>query len=612
VQAGEPARGIAAARRYPDPIAYAAAGDGSFLLGYQWKDGCYYRRVFRDGEVTGWFGHGGTGCPYLWGDATGYLGLDSEDPMRHSVDLSQVGQQPAVGAKAVRTPRPGDVYLEWCDDLAEEDALVVTDNDPAKGCAYSPATRSLYRLRPVLTIDPAGRSWALGGHRTLLITDGTTQRRTAPLPGRPDGVTASAGRFATVWLDDMRRLYSTVDSGRSWRQVTTLPPQGHDHGEDSMLADGRLVFNPWNGQLWRGTNRSNRSFEPVEAGPISTVAAGDDRLFGLAEHPRDPRMTGMVFMSQDAGSTWRPIVGRTGVLPRSRPVPANALRLPGGPSAAEMIRHLKPHDVAVTKDGLVLVTYGTDGGRTAWRLHDRHDRVVAQGVDAWGVTTAGDGFILASTQGLRFVDTTGRLTRVDWWEESRRPVTTGDVWVPEGVYRPSQRRLFIGTAQPNGAVSAADTHGRMWALARHTGTRTVVRSAVPGGPWSSRELGPKIGATDVQGGGSILMVVGPRQMYISADAGATWRLVTHGASVYDGLPQFAVRPDDSIIAGDERAGYRVSDDLRTFHKPTAADLHARVIGELFVRGPLGRLEISRDRVNWQPFTPRSIRRLLAP
>jgi len=82
--------------------------------------------------------------------------------------------------------------------------------------------------------------------------------------------------------------------------------------------------------------------------------------------------------------------------------------------------------------------------------------------------------------------------------------------------------------------------------------------------------------------------------------------------VYDGLPQFTVRPDDSIVAGDERAGYRVSYDLRTFHKPTAADLHARVIGDLFVREPLGRLEISRDRANWQPFTPRNIRRLLVP
>jgi hypothetical protein len=277
-----------------------------------------------------------------------------------------------------------------------------------------------------------------------------------------------------------------------------------------------------------------------------------------------------------------------------------------------MIRHLEPHDVAVTRDGRILVTYGTDGGRTAWRLSDRHDRVVAEGLDAWSVDSAGDGFILSSTQGLHFVNRTGRLTRVHWWEESRRPVVADDVFIPGGVYRPSESRLFIGTAQPNGTVSAVDAHGRMWALARHSGTRTVVRSAVPGGPWSSQELGPAIGATDVQGEGSILMVVGPRQMYISDDAGGSWRLVTHGASVYDGLPQFTVRPDDSIVAGDERAGYRVSYDLRTFHKPTAADLHARVIGDLFVREPLGRLEISRDRANWQPFTPENIRRLLVP
>ena len=108
------------------------------------------------------------------------------------------------------------------------------------------------------------------------------------------------------------------------------------------------------------------------------------------------------------------------------------------------------------------------------------------------------------------------------------------------------------------------------------------------------------------------MVVGPRQMYISDDAGATWRLVTHGARVYDGLPQFAVRPDDSIIAGDERAGYRVSSDLRTFHEPTAADLDARVMGDLYLRGPNTRLEISRDRAHWRSFTPRNLRRLLLP
>jgi hypothetical protein len=176
-------RGIAAARRYPDPVAWAAAGVGSFLLAYQWKRTCYFRRVFRDGEVTGWFGHGSAGCSWLEGDASGFLGIDTDDPMRRSADLSQVGRQLPVRAEDVRTPRPGDVYLEWCDDLAEDDPLVVTGQDPAKGCAYSPATRSLYRLRPVLTIDPAGRSWTLGGHRTLMVTDGTTRRRTAALPG---------------------------------------------------------------------------------------------------------------------------------------------------------------------------------------------------------------------------------------------------------------------------------------------------------------------------------------------------------------------------------------------------------------------------------------------
>lgn len=53
-------------------------------------------------------------------------------------------------------------------------------------------------------------------------------------------------------------------------------------------------------------------------------------------------------------------------------------------------------------------------------------------------------------------------------------------------------------------------------------------------------------------------------MYLSPDGGKTWRLLTHGASVYSGIPEFRVTADGSIVAGDDRAGFRVSHDLKTF------------------------------------------------
>ena len=84
---GEPPAGIALKKR-AGPISWAGAGDGSLLLAYEAPGRCYFRRVMPDRTVVGWFSERGTFCPYLFGFDTGFIGVDSENPMRRSQDLS--------------------------------------------------------------------------------------------------------------------------------------------------------------------------------------------------------------------------------------------------------------------------------------------------------------------------------------------------------------------------------------------------------------------------------------------------------------------------------------------------------------------------------------------
>jgi hypothetical protein len=283
-------------------------------------------------------------------------------------------------------------------------------------------------------------------------------------------------------------------------------------------------------------------------------------------------------------------------------------------SVDEAIRRLPPSDVAVLANGEVLVTYSSaDHPETSvWRLYGRHDNPIADGRGATSVDPAGNGFLLPG----QYVDAAGHVTTVDWEETFHRPVRPGDIGVNgAGVYRPSDHQLFNGTAQPDGVVSAVDHQGRLWALGR-THKRTIVRRATPGQPWASRDLGPGISAHDIEAIGTLLLIVGQRQLYISADDGNTWTLVTHHASSYGGgPPDIYVRPDGSIVAGDERAGYTISHDHRTF-TPAPLDVlqqnaQIRPLGDLWARGSGSSLEISTDQHHWLPFSVATVRSLLA-
>jgi hypothetical protein len=553
------------------------------------------------------------------GFRSGYIGAYGL-PFKGSLDLSDPHRiVPVTTEDPGRKPEAGDVYLGICGDY-------LSDEDPSYqrywdvGCAYSPSARKLYRLDPVMAIDASGRTWTDSG-RTLVVSDGKHRWRSRPFPSAPISVVTSDGDSAAVWLDDeAQTIFVTGDAGRSWRQVTGIPYSARTASEHCMLADGRLLVGPGNGQLWRGTDATNTSFEAVASGPLTTVLAAGDRVYGLANDASKRVLTGMAWMSEDAGVTWRQVIDpRRASVPMSQPVPADRLRPLRQPSVAELVKRLPPTDVAVSDSGLVLIVYGNPftGSQTAWRLFDRRDRVLAeepggQGGEGGltGVLPAGHGFLLQGSN-FNFVDGTTQV-RVNWDPTLSRPVRVGDVFIVDyGVYRPSTGELFNGLAEPNGVISTVDDTGRMWALGRHSHGRTVVRSAYPGRPWLSRDLGPSLRATDVQGKGSILMIVGLDQMYVSGDAGRTWHLVSHGASEYgEGAPRFTVLPDGSIWAGDERAGYRVSHDLRTFRDASEAELSTPKIGDLYARGRRDDLEVSADQQHWEPFTPSSARRLL--
>jgi hypothetical protein len=587
---------------------------------------CYYRQVHRDGSVTGTFRRGS--CPFVDTASTRYLafdsGLDEEGDarMEHDVDFAQADHVvPVAVDDPGRVPLPGDIYEGLCADLSEPDPR----NPARRGCAFSPQGHTFYRMRPALTIDPAGRVWRLGPGRALTVTEPTTsweagpvadglRLQTAPLPFRPRELLGSDGKAAVTWPESTLGTYVTDDLGASWQRIRSLPDTvaGGNIETTAFLPDGRLILGPADGALWRATDTTNLHYEAIDAGPIETIISAGDLLYGMGDR-YDPGSD--VWVSTDAGSTWRQVLGRNGATPGRRPMPADRLKVLGQPEVASVVARRPPSDVAVTSAGLVLVVYGDAGDRsqTAWRLYGRHDEVLAGGLDAASVAVAGDGFLLSTDTGERFVGADGSVTRIDTRYGLRLPVRAGDVVVDDdpGTFRPQGRKLFIGVAEPDGTVTAVDGLGRMWARGRDHNGRTVVRWATPGRAWHSREIGPALGTGTVVGRGSTLLITGYRRMLLSADAGETWRLLVHGATAYVGPPSFSIRPDGSIIGGDPAAGWRVSSDLRTFQDAAYLDiLDDKYVGDLFARGTGAHLEVSRDRVNWLPFSPAAARSLL--
>jgi hypothetical protein len=579
------------------------------LVAYSVPGGrCYFREVLPDDSVIGWFGERGTYCPWLFGLDAGFLGISGVDPDGRSQDLSVPGAPVAVKSEGFgRKPRAGDIYLGLCGDLSdEEDASV---SEAGSGCAYAPKSRTLYRLGDSLDIDPRGRVWEATASDSVRVSDGSRRWESEPFRDHPARALTGADGSAIIWFDMLSGPQVTSDAGRTWQRLTGVPSDDQEPLSPAMLHDGRLMLGATNGQFWRGTDPENNTFQAIEAGPIDTAVVAGDRLYGLTDLGDDRRLRDLAWVSEDDGSTWTQVFDARGASPQTAALPADQLNPVDPAKVAARIARLEESGVAVADDGLVLISYqGTDKQgttQTAWRLYDRRDRVVAEGPDAWFADPAGSGFVLATGQGLRFLDNRAQLSRISAPEGLRRPVTSGDVLLPEhGVYRPSTREVFTGAAVPDGTVSATDGQGRMWAVGRSPRGRTVVRWAVPGQAWTSRDIGPAIGARTVVGKGSTLIVAGRRDLYLSTDSGATWERVTHGASAYSGRPVFVIRPDKTILGGDSRAGYRISyDGGHTFQDAAPREAEARLLGAMFARGEPGATEVSVDRKHWQRFTP---------
>ncbi len=611
--ATEPAAGVALVRAHLGPSQAETTGDGSLVLTYEGGHHCYFRQVHSDGTVTGWLRKAHAGCPAVVRVDSGLLGSDAGD-FTDAVDLSDPLHETRVAVTHEEgEPQAGDTYLGRGEFGKVLCSIFGTDDVP-HGCAYSPRSHGLYLLpRSVLAIDSRGRIWSAGAHNTVTVSDGTKSSASQPLPAAVDQLMVR-GDSAALWTrTPTGDMFVSDDTGTSWTRVTEPPQAAQDPELAYLLPDGRVLLGPYNGQLWRGTDATNTTYDALDAGPITTVLSSGHRLYGLADQAPEHALHHLVWMSADDGTTWRQVIDAAGDARTAPAAPAADLRLPAQPSAADRISQLGPHDVALGRHGLVLVTYGR-GPKSAWRLYDRMDRIVAEGLTRGAdVDAAGDGFVLSTDAGVQFVDAAGRSVPVDFDFSARRPVTSGDTFVQGGwVFRRSDLAEFTGTASPDGLVYANDGRGRMWALGNEAPGRTVVRSAVPGGPWTSHDLGPGIGARDVQGTGSTLLVPGRRTMYVSLDAGATWTLELGPYPQGEGPASFRVWPDGTIITGDYRAPYRISHDgARTFTDPAAGeDVTPRLVGDLFARGAPGATEVSQDREHWRRFTPDLVRQLL--
>ena len=325
--------------------------------------------------------------------------------------------------------------------------------------------------------------------------------------------------------------------------------------------------------------------------------------------PRAQKTTASAPSSTPTAST-TPSPAAASQPPVATPGPVNR------PSAevSNLIDRLTPTQFALNKAGYLLITYSDQvkGIKAAWRLYGPQDNVIAEGRGGAGPTAVDTGFLLFQRT-VKFLDRRGRLTKVTSRESLRRPLGEGDTPIPglEEAFNFRDKELFVGTAVPNGVVTLVDGKGRFWALGKHTPGRTVVRLARPGGAWRSRDLGPRIGARRVTGAGKLIMVTGVRRMYLSSDGGKTWRLLRHGASVYSGeAPDFGVTADGSIVAGDERAGWRISHDLKTFHDATPGEVRGAV-QTVTTRGTGASSQLSVDGVHWEGFSIPSLRRHLS-
>jgi hypothetical protein len=607
------------------PLAWGA-GDGSLLLSYETARRCYYRHVDPSGVITGFFKP--TCTSYAVGLPNGFLvpaswrfgaSVDVSDPLQH---------EKIVWDEHLRPLESGDVALGSCADIWDPESVSL-EGDPEL-CAYSPGQHTVYS--PDLTtlsgsvsnlsIDPEGRLWAVTAYNVVARSEiswrGPTWSHHEFSGADVDGFVRgpfSNGKTVAVGFEGWRstRVEVSNDAGDTWHEVTGLPKEAQESHSLQSMADGRLLVGPVHGRLWRTPQSSSTSFAELDAGPITSVVVAGDLVYGLNENSR--RWRGMVWVSADGGSTWKAFLEPAGRADPST-VPVAAEQLSGGAplDPSDIIRRGDADGFAIASDGSFIITYGVptdDGeGEHAWRQFDSDGHFVSEGAEGSGVQSAGAGFLIRGGEtGLQYVGPDGRTVEVDERYE-RRSVASGDIFVNGWMYRPGTHETFRGKADPDGVVTAVDGHGKLWALGKRGGGRTTVRSALPGEAWTSRDIGPAIGARSVVAEGSTLVVGGWQTALISSDYGATWTQVVHGAAAYTGVPVFRVWPDGTIVGGEDRGREVISTDHRTFRSTSLGDSYTVGVDGLLLRLQDQGVMISGDGGDtWEPLTPDAVRRL---
>jgi hypothetical protein len=587
------------------------------MLTYTQDGRCYLRKRGADGDLAGGFV---AFCGDVRAGARAYVALDPDD-LGRSLDVTDPASPVALTvAEEPLDPAPSDVYLGPCDALADPGARA------GQGCVYAPRTKTIHRVPGAVAVDPYGRVWSNGSGGRVAI-DGHVGDSIETLPGPATTILTSRGELSVAWTRGRPATVLLGFRGVNWEGGIAFPHAIQTRALVHLADDGGVFLGPRHGVLWRMTSATGHTFAATTTGPIATVVAAGTTLYGLPDPAAAPPAGGKVWLSRDGATTWSQILDGAEAT-STTPTPAEGLA-GAGPSAAGRIidTALSPADFAANQGGGILVIYG--GGRpSAWRLYGSDDRVVAQGLDAYWVDSAGDGFVLWQSDGPKYVDARGRVS-VLHEDPVPLPIRRGDVLVPGqwihgdvdylNMVRPSDGSKFRGTADPDGHPSVVDAAGRLWALGETPAGRTVVRWATPGGPWHSRDLGPDIGARRVQGSGTVLLVPGMRQIYLSSDMGRTWSLRRHTASHFAGRPpRFMVLPDGSILGG-KGIGWSVSSDLVHFRTLSVQEAGriidnagwARTMGTLFAHGKGRDITVSLDRVHRYPFSPEAVHVLLA-
>jgi hypothetical protein len=299
------------------------------MMSHQTAAGCYYRLVERDASIVGWFGPRGVDCPHIHPLVNGFITTPVTGRFADMEDVSVPPLHSAVRLGEGRDKlRVEDSYLGLCYTLIPDEAKgpVPSNRWAARGCAYTPHTHTLSTVEPGYLIDAAGRYWFEGsqseGEHIIKVTDGDRTWAAPPFPNYPSPVVATAnGSAAAAIKGHWHRLYVSSDAGATWAAVRG--PKGDPQIEGmAMLPDGRLVLGPVGGEMWRGRDSRNLELDPLPTGPIKRIYAAGNILYGRATRDFVHGLRGVVWMSTNAGDTWRQVLSVAGATPRTKAVPA--------------------------------------------------------------------------------------------------------------------------------------------------------------------------------------------------------------------------------------------------------------------------------------------------